>query len=249
MSGHSPRAFDLDRLLHYSFFTPQGLTLHARGLDSLVHFVEARSELFRTLYFHRTARGIYLTLAEIFGPTIEALLPGNPLDHLDDYCRLTEWSLLVDVSRWIAAAEPERRRLGVVWQDILHRRLEWKMACERLIRFDPGQLESTSIFTEPALVEERVRRQLPGSLRDLPFRADVARHSHRPVGSEAGRQNFVFEPANARVIPLNEHERFARLPVSFALCRLYARDHNHDAELATALDRLLEQTGDDKTNM
>jgi hypothetical protein len=39
------------------------------------------------------------------------------------------------------------------------------------------------------------------------------------------------------------------MPVSFSLCRLYTRDHAHDAELATALDRLLQSSGDDKTNM
>jgi len=39
------------------------------------------------------------------------------------------------------------------------------------------------------------------------------------------------------------------MPRSFSLCRLYARDHAHDADLANALDRLLQVRGDDKTNM
>lgn len=30
MSGYNTRAFDFSRLLHYSYFTPQGLTIHAR---------------------------------------------------------------------------------------------------------------------------------------------------------------------------------------------------------------------------
>jgi len=86
-------------------------------------------------------------------------------------------------------------------------------------------------------------------LRGLPFRADVARHYHRPLLSAAARLNFVYEPAISRVVPLNEHEQFTRLPASLSLCRLYARDHEHDAELTTALDRLLQARGDDKTNM
>jgi hypothetical protein len=57
------------------------------------------------------------------------------------------------------------------------------------------------------------------------------------------------EPATGRVRALPEIEAVARLPVSFSLCRLYARDHAHDAELAIALDRLLQARGDDKTNM
>jgi HD superfamily phosphohydrolase len=249
MSGHSTWAFDLDRLLHYTFFTPRGLTLHAKGLDTLVRFIEVRGELFRSLYFHRTVRAIDLSLAEVFGPTVEQLLPGEPLAHLDHYRRLTEWSLLAEVEHWPEAADPHQRQLGEAWQAILQRRLQWKMACERTIRFDVGQAELASIFTDAELVERRVRAQLPLALRTLDFRADVARHYHRPISSATAGQNFVYEPATGQVRSLSEHETVARLPVSFSLCRLYARDHTHDAELATALERLLQAKGDDKTNM
>lgn len=249
MAGHGPRAFDLDRLLHYSFFTPQGLTLHAKGLAALVHFIEARGDLFRSLYFHRTVRAIDLTLADFFRPTLERLLPGNPLDHLDHFRDLTEWSLLVDVERWRADGDPEVRKLGEAWQAVIQRQVRWKMACERTIRFEQGDSELTSIFTDPELVERRVRAQLPAALRKLPFRADVARHYHRPISAAAVRQNFVYEPSTGQVRNLSAHHQFSRLPVSFSLCRLYAHDHAHDAELATALDRLVEARGDDRTNM
>src|SRR5205823_5493956 len=123
MAGHGPQAFDLNRLLHYSFFTAQGLTLHAKGLSALERFVEARDKLFRHLYFHRTVRAIDLTLKDLFGPTMNLLFPGNPLEHLDVYRRLTEWSLLVDVERWPSDADPEKRRLGEEWRAILERRI------------------------------------------------------------------------------------------------------------------------------
>jgi HD superfamily phosphohydrolase len=249
MSGHGPQAFDLNRLLHYSFFTPQGLTLHAKGLTALEHFIEARGELFRSLYFHRTARAIDLALAEVFGPTMQELFPGNPLEHLDWYLRFTEWSLLGDVERWQSDPDPKRRELGEVWRNILQRRVQWKMACERLIHFAQGQSEMASIFTDANLVERRVREQLPPALRKLEFRADVARHYHRPISSATARQNFVYEPATGQIRALADHEQFTRLPVSFSLCRLYARDHAHDAVLTTALDRLLLARGDDRTNM
>ena len=34
MSGYSTKAFDIDRLLHYSLFTEKGLTIHERGLSA-----------------------------------------------------------------------------------------------------------------------------------------------------------------------------------------------------------------------
>ncbi len=249
MSGHGVRAFDLDRLLHYSFFTPHGLTLHAKGLDSLIHFSEAHGELFRTLYFHRTVRAIDLSLREIFEPTMKILFPMNPMEHLSDYRQLTEWSLQVDVQRWLADADPEKRRLGEAWQTILRRQIRWKMACERTIPFEQGQSEFSSIFSDADLVEKKVRSFMPVSLRDLPFRADVARHYHRLAGTPSARLNFVYDPASQEISPLAEHALVARLPASFSLCRLYVQDLSHSAELAAALDHLLQGRGDDKTNM
>ena len=249
MSGHGVRAFDLDRLLHYSFFTDQGLTLHAKGLDSLIHFSEAHGELFRTLYYHRTVRAIDLSLREIFKPTMKILFPMNPMEHLSDYGQLTEWSLQVDVHRWVVDADAEKRRLGEAWQAVLCRQIRWKMACERTIPFEQGQPELASIFTDADLVEKKVRSLLPVSLRDLPFRADVARHYHRLAGTPSARLNFVYDPATQGIAPLAEHPLVARLPVSFSLCRLYVQDQSHSAELAAALDHLLQGRGDDKTNM
>ena len=249
MSGHGPHAFDLDRLLHYSFFTPHGLTLHAKGLSTLQSFVAARGKLFQSLYFHRTVRAIDLTLQDVFESTLELIFPGNPLEDLDRYRRLTEWSLLGEVERWPEHPDERHRQLGQAWADILRRRVRWKMACERTIHFELGQPELTSIFTDATLVEHKVRSQLPASLRELAFRADVARHYHRSINPAAVRQNFVYEPAVNQVRPLAEHEQIVRMPVSFSLCRLYAQDHSHDADLARALDRLLNVRGDDKTNM
>jgi HD superfamily phosphohydrolase len=249
MAGHGPRAFDAERLLHYSFFCPQGLALHVKGLTALAHFIDARGELFRSLYFHRTVRAIDLTLIDLFKPTFQILFPWNPLDHLDRYCDLTEWSLLAEVERWKEDSDPAKRRLGEAWDAVLERRVYWKMACERAIRFEAGQSEWVSIFTDPDLVEKRVRALLPASLQSLPFRADVARHYHRPISPATARLNFIYEPATGKYRSLSEHDQFSRLPVSFSLCRLYARDHRYDSELASALDRLLQAHGDEKTNM
>ncbi len=95
MSGFNARAFDLDRLLHYSFFSERGLTIHLRGMSALVRFIGVRAELFRSLYFHRTVRGIDLTLADLFQDSKRFLFEGSPLANLDRYRRFTSgrcWS-------------------------------------------------------------------------------------------------------------------------------------------------------------
>jgi HD superfamily phosphohydrolase len=251
MSGYSTRAFDLDRLLHYSFFTPQGLTVHERGLSALVRFIGVRAELFRTIYFHRTVRAIDLGLQELFVDSRQHLFPGNPLEHLDDYQRLTEWSLLMNVSDWHRSDNPVLRTLGERWQQFLRRRLRWKMAVERTIFFAPGEAEQSSVFSSEKAFEMAVRENLPATLKDLPLRVDTARHVHRPgAHAPTAGQNFLFDPISGKIRSLDDRELFRRIAISYRICRIYAEDHHHNAELASAIDQITGGvTADDSTNM
>lgn len=256
MSGYNTKAFDLSRILHYSFFTTEGLTIHARGLPTLINFIETRANLFRTIYFHRTVRAIDLALEELFGPTMLRLFgdsngqPMNPLQHLDEYRRLTESTFLVDVSRWSFSSDPELKKLGQQWEALLARKVTWKMATERTFHFHAGQAEQTSIFSEPELVEKRLRAKLPADRRDIPLRIDVARHYHRPSGRlPAGGQNFLLDPADDQPRELHDDELFRALPTSFSIFRVYSQDHRHDAAIHSAVSSVLGAVTDSKTNM
>lgn len=250
MSGYSQRAFDLDRLLHYSFFSDQGLTIHDRGMNALMRFMAARSELFRTIYFHRTVRAIDLTLADLFHDSRALIFPGNPLEHLDQYLQFTEWSLLLDVSRWSGAEDARQRDLGARWQRLARREIDWKMVVQRTRVFAEGDSEQSSIFSDASFVEQKLREQLPRALSALPLRVDIARHIHRPHtwGPSAG-QNFLYDSARDQVRPLNADALFAQLPTSQRICRVYAESDDHAADLAQALDALIGGTVDDPTNM
>ncbi len=249
MSGYSTRSFDVDRLLHYSFFTSAGLTIHPRGMPTLIHFVETRANLFRTIYFHRTVRGIDLALEENFEETMKHLMPGSPLEYLDEYRGLTESSFLVDVQRWAGDADPEKKRLGEAWRRVIHRQDGWKMACERTINFHSSAAENTSIFTEPDLVERKVREKLPADVCEVDMRIDVARHYHRPSSPRpSGGQNFVLDPATGPQ-ELNDDELFRGLPTSFLIFRIYTKDHEFDEQLNQALASVVGAAADSKTNM
>jgi hypothetical protein len=251
MSGYSTRAFDLDRLLHYTFFTEKGLTVHERGLSALVQFIAVRADLFRAIYFHRTVRAIDLSLQDLFQESRDRLFPGNPLEHLDVYRQLTEWSLLGEVARWHTSDEPDLRELGQRWQHLLRREIRWRMACERTIFFAPGEAEHSSVFANLGTFEAAVRGLLPESLRDIPLRVDTARHVHRPGAHvPAAGQNYLYEPTTDRVLRLDDRELFRRIAISFRICRVYALDTRHTDQLAAAMDRLTATgTADDVTNM
>jgi hypothetical protein len=251
MSGYNTRAFDLERLLHYSFFTPQGLTIHNRGVAALVRFMSVRAELFRTVYFHRTVRAIDLALADLFVESKDYLFPGNPLEHLDLYRQFTEWSLLVDVSRWTTSDDARKRALGERWQAILNRQFPWQMACQRNLVFDVAESERSSIFTRADFVERELRAALPKELADVPLRVDLARHIHRPDtrGPSKG-QNFLWDQARNEPRPLTDDQLYRQLPLAHRICRVYVQDMQYAPQLAAALDSLIGSGGsDDLTNM
>ncbi len=251
MSGFNLRAFDLERLLRYSFFSDAGLTIHQRGLAALVRFISVRAELFRSVYFHRTVRSIDLTLQELFADSRPFLFACNPLERLDQYLHFTEWSLLVDVARWPASDDANQREMGRRWQQFLRREVRWKMACERTRFFEPEDAERASIFSNEQFFLAALREQLPENIRQIPMRVDLARHVHRPGtrGPIAG-QNYLYDPARNVTRSLSDHELFRQIPISYRLCRVYAETTEHNAALAAALDTLLGSDGEEeRTNM
>ena len=250
MSGYNTKAFDLSRLLHYSFFTEQGLTIHSRGLPTLINFIETRANLFRTIYFHRTVRALDLALEELFAETMQQLFQGDPMENLDRYLYFTESTFLVDVQRFHLSENADVQDLGRRWQQLLARQVRWKMACERTLNFHSALSQQTTIFAEPELMERRVRDKLPADLRDLPLKVDVARHYHRPSARlPAGGQNFLMDAGSGSIQELNDDELFRALPISFLIFRIYSQDHQYDKQINSAVNAVLGDAVDAKTNM
>jgi hypothetical protein len=91
---------------------------------------------------------------------------------------------------------------------------------------------------------------LPKAIADIPLRIDVARHYHRPSGRlPTGGQNFLFDPGQPQPVELSDDELFRALPVSFTIFRIYSQGHAHDKELHAALNAVLGDATDAKTNM
>ncbi|MEE3370413.1 MAG: HD domain-containing protein [Planctomycetota bacterium] len=251
MSGYNQRSVDVDRLLHYSFFTDAGLTIHDRGLDTLVRFMGVRAELFRTIYFHRTVRAIDLTLKDLFEESREHLFPGDPREHLDEYQAFTEASLFTDVKRWMSDSNPAKQRLGTRWNRLLAREITWRMASQVNLVFGESDHESASIFSDSDLVERKMRQRLEASSSEIPLRIDIARHIHRPhTRGPVSGQNFLYDSSQDQVRPLAAHELFSRMPISYRICRAYVQDAAHVKPVSVALESLLKGPGsDDLTNM
>ncbi len=254
MTGYSQRAYDLERLIRYTFFSDQGLTIHQKGMNALVKFIQTKSELFRSVYFHRTVRSIDKTLGELFRDSRDLLFPGNPVEHLNDYLHFTEWSLLVDVSRWSRSRDPHARQLGERWDRLLNRKVDW-VAIDDLDRpIKEGESESSSVFGDENLLTHAIRSRLPERMSDLDMRIDLPRHIYRPDAlAPSSGQNFRYRPSTNKVYALTDDQLFAQLPIAHRACRVYLRK-NHTYEQAQAVGAALDaivgsRSEDDLTNM
>ena len=239
MCGVAVGPVDIRRLIHYTFFTDKGLTLHKTGLPALQMFLNTRLYLYSNVYYHRTTRAIDLHLRDIFPETIKLVFAHNPATHLSEYRALTEWSLLEEIRRWERTSDARKRRLFREWQLIFHRNVKWKMAYDITLPTRGG--ERGRVFLDQETVERRIREQLPPALRKLPFKVDMANQDPRPLNplSMGEFQIHVYDPSNQSVSKELLREYFDYIPAKIVQCRIFTHSHEHDASLARVAERVL----------
>ena len=202
-------------------------------------FLSARLYLYHQVYFHRTVRRIDLQLREVFRPTLELVLGGNPLERLDRFRALTEWSLLSEVDRWATGeADAERRGLGRAWADIVARKLKWKLIYQG--HFDARDIPTGALTVTREQFASQLRERLPERLRDIDFEVDVAAQESRAFNPMTETADIlIYEPLEDRFQQSRVLELFRRLPVRMSLFRIFARDDAHGPELIKAANSLL----------
>jgi HD superfamily phosphohydrolase len=239
MCGVAVGPIDIERIMYYSFFSDKGLTLDRGGIQAFIMFLNARFYLYTNVYYHRTTRGIDLHLKEIFRDTMRLIFPFDLNKELHPYLHMTEWTLLEEVGRWEHAEDPERKALGQEWRQILDRRLKWRMSHEVVLDlFEPRRGHS---FMKAEDVEQRVRDLLPASLKRFPFKIDMAQQDPRPLNpiGMKDRQIYVYDAATRAVSAEPLKELLKYLPGKVAQCRIFAMSHEHDQQLAAALEEAL----------
>ncbi|GIW20662.1 MAG: hypothetical protein KatS3mg065_0958 [Chloroflexota bacterium] len=218
MTGVAIGPVDVERLRRYTFVTDRGLTIYEPGLGALEMFLTARLFMYQQVYFHRTVRAIDLDLAEVFGPSIQAIFgDGSPVERLPDYADLDEYALLHQAARWARGeALAERPRpgegrvtpaVGRLWRAILLRRPNWRAEAEVRLAFD-----------EAPPADEIAGLGLPEPGR---VTIDVAVVDARPADSSTTDTLLAVEGRDGRPGLLSR--ALARLPAFAGVARRYRR--------------------------
>ncbi|MDQ7780174.1 MAG: HD domain-containing protein [Planctomycetota bacterium] len=239
MCGIAPGGVDIDRLITYSFFTREGLTLHKAARSALRMFMLTRLYLFDNVYHHRTTRAMDIQLKEIFGETIRELVKKDPMEDLDEYCDFTEWYLLSAVAEWShEKKDRKRQRLAEKWERIQHRQLHWKEVYDRDVVYAETPYLSRQLSIPD--IEREIRNNLPDRLKDVEFQIDMAQVDPRPDNPLAGPQSIrIYDPYLRRVETEYLSDIFGFMPTKVIKFRIYMRSREHTAEIREAASKVL----------
>ena len=250
MTGFSLDMVDIQRLRFYTFFSPEGLSLHSAGISALSRFLNARLNLYGNVYFHRTTRALDLHLQEIFRETMSILLPSDPASDLDAYLACDEWRLFNEVESWKGAGDAKRRRLGLQWGKLHRREVKWKMSFSTEISVD--RIQRGTGFASASDYERRIRSFLPARLRKLSFRVDLATQDPRPLNpmAESEKRVNVFNPSTGIISPEPLREIYRFIPARVVHLRVFCLNHESDGPVSEAAERALEEIeGASATNL
>lgn len=239
MTGFSLDMVDIPRLRHYTFFTKEGLTLHQSGISALARFLNARLNLYTNVYFHRTTRALDLHLQEFFHDTMQFMISGNPLDHLDDYLKCDEWTLFNHVGDWLKSKDGRKKKLAVEWKKLHDREVKWKMSFVAEISLD--QIQRGVGFSRAEEYEAKIRKNLPKKLHDLAFKVDLATQDPRPLNpiTEREKRINIFNPVTQKTSPEPLLDIYRFIPARIMHFRVFSLNHDHDGELSAAAEKVL----------
>ncbi|OLB55346.1 MAG: hypothetical protein AUI03_07505 [Nitrospirae bacterium 13_2_20CM_2_62_8] len=241
MCGVAVGPVDLTRLIHYTLITKKGFTIHKTGLPALQMFLNTRMYLYSNVYFHRTTRAIDIHLREIFGDTMRLIFPHDPRTRMEGYLTLTDWSLMEEVRGWSKSRHATRRALGEEWERILGRDVKWKMAYSTVLK-EKGR-ERGMDFPSRDQFEKQLQKELPATLHTIPFRVDMAPLDPRPDPKDSrGVALFVYDPGTHTVSTEPLEEFLDLLPTRLIQFRIYALNHDTDADLSRAAATVLNKT-------
>jgi HD superfamily phosphohydrolase len=230
LTGVAIGPVDVERLRRYAFVSDRGLTLFEPGLPSLEMFLTTRRYMYQQVYFHRTVRAIDLDLAEVFGPSVEAIFgAGSPAESLSAYADLDEYALLHQAARWArgesVAPSPGpgdgtvTRSVADAWRAILLRRPTWHAEAEVRAEYEPGG--------RPDALIAALGVDVPGAVT-----IDLAEVDTRPADPRSTDALLALEGRDGRTRSMAD--ALAPIPAFSLIARRYGRPRSAAAAAAGA---------------
>lgn len=245
MTGVCKDAVDITRLLYYTHVqkTSSGeytIALHRNGVSTLRRFLQTRFYMYDSIYNHRTIRAIEIEMEQIFEETMSYFLSCSPLENLDSYLNLDEWSLISKASE---LAKENRGTLSKGWQAIIGRKPSWKMAFEKRMQEDkpPSFLDFHSHEDrkrKEADIKNRILAELQNSgieIQDDKLQADIVTLDLTPEQSSLR----IYDPETKSLASDAWTMVSASIPARAFIFRVYTSDELQVQEVSVAASRVI----------
>jgi hypothetical protein len=135
--------------------------------------------------------------------------------------------------------DPRKKKLGREWAKLHSRQVKWKMAYSTEISID--QIQRGTRFAHALDYERQLKEYLPGKLKGISFRVDLATQDPRPINpmAETGKRVNIFNPATGITSPEPLKDIYRFIPARIVHLRVFALSHDHDADISGATERML----------
>ncbi|HON55749.1 MAG TPA: hypothetical protein PLJ38_01895, partial [bacterium] len=213
---------DIDRLLETTSVFEDGLVLHKSSAAALKAFLIARLFMYENVYYHKTVRSIDISFSEILEPAFDELELGNPLDNLKKFYKLDDFYMHSCITSWADTEKGRKQQIGIEWQNLLNRKLRWKIAYQK----DINALSVDNIFFKVP-DKETIRNMINSQLNEpIDIRVDTPILDVRPENpfSTKERKNAVaiFDPILKKIDKNGLSKLSKNIPVKFISFRIFS---------------------------
>lgn len=236
---------DVDRMIRYTFMTPNGIALLDRGEASVRQFLNARLYLYSELYKHRTAETNQLHMREILPETCDILMDHeNPEKALDKYFRLTDWYVVSEVENWTYTAKKGTREaeLGKEWRKLVNReKIKWQLVHQSLLDFAHTGYSNPKEYAQD--FTEQLRNELPLAMREVKLDVEVDSLGGRPQDVDLDVKDIMIYDPKPKSYKFKSASEVMQLRGQTSQLRVFAiASPKVDAEIQKALPKLLSRT-------
>jgi len=246
-TGYSKDPLKVDRILFYTSINKEGLIFSSQGKNTFKQFINLKTDLYNSIYFHRTVRAIDLAIDSVFYKTMEKICDFNPINNLDKYLKVTEWDLFNICSNWINSDNQDEKELGIKWCKILNREKTWFVAFDKEIKIGYSQNNESLFFSQFINIKE-VENKIYSALKEkfneknienVAISIDTPSLDPRPLEVSLEEKMKIFNNNIDIIEEKRIFEWISDIPVRIINFRVYTNNKDYIKDIAEISESLL----------
>jgi len=246
-TGYSKDPIKTDRIMFYTSINKEGLVFASAGRNTFKQFLNIKSDLYNSVYFHRTVRSIDLAIESIFYKTMERFCNFNPVENLEKYLDINEWSLFNTCKGWINSKNKTKKELGSKWCKIISRERTWFVALERELTMKPNQeaLFFSRFFDssefEKNIYDKLIEKFGEDEIKNVTVTVDTKKHDPRPLDINLEEKMKIFDSHTNEIEEKRVLDWIKDFPSRIIIFRVYTNNKDYIKNVSEISNNLMSE--------